>query len=419
MSEFKLPDVGEGIHEAVITQWLVKIGDTVALDQPLVEIETDKALVQIPSPRAGTIAQLPLAQGSTAQVGDVLVVFAGSDDAAGSGKKTSASSPAPREKPKTTDTQASITPGIAGPGQRILAAPAVRKRALQLGVDLRQVGGSAAGGRVTMDDLEKFMAQPRTAEAPAVAVAPTAVARAAPAETSTPADVIEPLQGLRRRIAERMHEAWQIPHVTSFAEVDAKKLVKLRRSGNQLLQHNGDEERLSYLPFIIKAVLQALQRYPYFNARLDLPGQRIIQHRDYHIGIATAIDEGLVVPVIRHAERLSTLELQRELNRLAERARSRRLTLAELSGSTFTITNYGSFRGQSGTPIINPPESAILGCGLIEDKALALNGKLKLRPVLPLALSFDHRLHDGAGAARFLELIKLLLSDPQRLYLYS
>jgi pyruvate dehydrogenase E2 component (dihydrolipoamide acetyltransferase) len=303
--------------------------------------------------------------------------------------------------------------GIAGPGQRILAAPAVRKRALELAIDLHQISGSATAGRITMDDLENFFAAPPTtaAAAPKPAAAP---APAVPARDQT-----EPLQGLRKTIAERMTQAWRIPQVTSFATVDAKKLAKLRRSINRMLEQEETTERLSYLPFIVKAVVQALQEFPYFNAGLDMEKQQIIRHNSCHIGIATAIPDGLVVPVLRHAEQLSTLQIQQQLSRLAELARTRQLPPAELSGSTFTITNYGSFRGHSGTPIINPPESAILGCGLIEDQAVAHNGKLKLRPLLPLALSFDHRLHDGAGAAQFLGKISTLLSDPQRLYLYS
>jgi pyruvate dehydrogenase E2 component (dihydrolipoamide acetyltransferase) len=289
----------------------------------------------------------------------------------------------------------------------------VRKRALELAIDLRQISGSAAGNRITMDDLQRFVEQPK--KIPAATSQPAAApVQAAPAPGRT-----EPLQGLRKVIAERMTQAWQIPQVTSFAEVDANKLVKLRRTINRMLEQEAQTERLSYLPFIVKAVIQALQEFPYFNAGLDMDRQQIIHHDGYHIGIATAIPDGLVVPVLRHAEHLSTLQIQQQLTRLSELARSRQLAPAELSGSTFTITNYGSFRGHSGTPIINPPESAILGCGMIEDQPLAHKGKLKLRPVLPLALSFDHRLHDGAGAARFLEKIKALLSDPQRLYLYS
>jgi pyruvate dehydrogenase E2 component (dihydrolipoamide acetyltransferase) len=225
----------------------------------------------------------------------------------------------------------------------------------------------------------------------------------------------EPLQGLRRRIAERMELAWQIPHVTSFEEVDATHLVNLRQHLQPEAERRG--VRLTYLPFIIKATIQALKEFPYFNASLEMAQQKIRLHRYYHIGIATAVPEGLLVPVIRHADRLSLLQLAAELNRLAQLAQQRKLGVAELSGSTFTITNFGSFGSHQGTPIINPPEVAILGCGRIEEKAVAVAGQVAVRHILPLALSFDHRLIDGAAAGQFLGRLKALLADPNLLFL--
>lgn len=413
MYEFKLPDVGEGIHEAVIASWLIKVGDEVTLDQPIVEIETDKALVQIPSPVAGIIAELPINEGVTAHVGDVIVIF----------QQQGQTAPKPQSKPdkpaaastKSAKPVSPATVGIAGPGQRVLAAPAVRKRALELGIDLQQIKGSAAAGRVTMADLETYAEQPRPkATTPAKPAAPAPVVRTATESTQT-----EPLKGLRKRIAERMSEAWQMPHVTSFDEINVKKLVKLRKTLNEMLAEEDTwNQRLSYLPFVIKAVVLALKKYPYFNASLNMAQETITHHNEYHIGIATAIEEGLLVPVIRNADQLTLLEIQHQLSELTELARERRLPPDQLTGSTFTITNYGSVNGQAGTPIINPPESAILGCGKIENKPLVIEDKIKIRPVLPLALSFDHRLHDGASAAHFLVYLKSLLSDPSRLFLH-
>ncbi|RME46165.1 MAG: 2-oxo acid dehydrogenase subunit E2, partial [Caldilineae bacterium] len=224
-----------------------------------------------------------------------------------------------------------------------------------------------------------------------------------------------PLRGLRRRIAERMEEAWRVPHVTSFEEVDAGGLVALRQTLKPEAERRG--VALSYLPLIVKAVVQALREFPTFNATLDMSAGKILLRRYYHIGIATATDEGLVVPVLRHADRRSLFELAAEITRLAEGARRRRLPLEELTGSTFTITNVGSFGGRYGTPIINPPEVAILGLGRIEERPVARNGELAIRPILPLMLSYDHRLIDGAAAGEFLARLQVLLSNPTLLML--
>lgn len=426
MVEFKLPDVGEGIHEAEIANWLVKVGDTVSQDQPILEIQTDKALVEIPSPVAGTVAEIRVKQGQVAHLGDVIIVFEAESGATNGQAAAPAAEPAPAAAPVPSPATA-LKPGLAGPGQRVLAAPAVRKLARELGVDLSQVPGSAEAGRILIEDVKKFAARPAPAPEPQPEPEPEPVVPPpAPAKPAPPAaapviatgeELIErePLQGLRRRIAERMEEAWRVPHVTSFAEVEVTKLVKLRRSLKPLAEQQG--AKLTYLPFVIKAVVQALRECPHFNASLDMVNQEILLRRYYHIGIATAIPAGLVVPVVRHADQLSLLQLSRELTRLGELARERRLSPAELSGSTFSITNFGSFRAGQGTPIINPPEVAILGTGRITDKPVALKGKVKIRPILPLALSYDHRLLDGAAAAEFLGRVMALLANPKRLIL--
>jgi len=428
MYEFKLPDVGEGIHEAEILAWLVKAGDVVKQDQPILEVQTDKAVVEIPAPVAGTVAEIRAPAGSLAQVGDVLVVIAPA------GQKAAPDAGASNAKAQPPRPQQGPAPGMNSqqPGGRVLAAPAVRKLALELGVDLSRVTGSGPAGRVLPSDVREFMEQqtarpapspPPETKPPVAAPVEETGAAGEPPQPSPPAlpgaaqELIErePLQGLRRRIAERMEQAWRAPHVTSFEEVEVSKLAALRQ--DLKVEAEGRGVRLTYLPLIIKATIQALKEFPYFNATLDLEKQEILVRRYYHIGLATAIPEGLVVPVVRHADRLSLLQIAAELNRLAELARQRRLSLEELSGGTFTITNFGSFGGQQGTPIINPPEVAILGCGRIEDKPVAIKGQVEVRPMLPLALSFDHRLIDGAAAAQFLGRLKALLADPNLLFL--
>ncbi|MCW5851649.1 MAG: 2-oxo acid dehydrogenase subunit E2 [Anaerolineae bacterium] len=427
MFEFKLPDVGEGIHEAEVLKWLVNVGDIVRRDQPVVEVQTDKAVVELPSPVAGQVAELRAPAGKIARVGDVLVVIKTEDG----GRRTEDGEVA------TTPPSLIPNPNPSSP-RRILAAPAVRKLALELGVDLARVTGSGPVGRVLPEDVRRFVEEEENRkggkdgkdgkedgksrkEAGVVAPPPTSL----PGPTTRPAPDVaasgeepvtrEPLQGLRRRIAERMEQAWRVPHVTSFEDADASRLVALR----QMLQPEAERRgvHLTYMPFFIKIAVQVLQEFPLFNATLDMTAGEILVRRYYHIGVATAIPEGLVVPVVRHADRLSLLEIAAELGRLAERARSRALSVQELGGGTFTITNFGSFGGQQGTPIINPPEVAILGCGRIEDRAVVVEGRVEARPVLPLALSFDHRLIDGAAAAAFLGRVKALVVNPEWLLL--
>jgi pyruvate dehydrogenase E2 component (dihydrolipoamide acetyltransferase) len=428
MYEFKLPDVGEGIHEAEVLRWLVKAGDKVKLDQPILEVQTDKAIVEIPSPIAGTIAEIRAKEGTMAEVGDVLVVIAGQEETkAAPATPTNGQPSSAAAAPKTSQTQISSavkSPGLGGPGSRILAAPAVRKLARELEVDLAQVIGSGPAGRILPDDVRQFVEQqaptpePKPAiSAPALEEEVASVAKPALVARPTGPETIEeePLQGLRRRIAERMEQAWQIPHVTNFEEIDVTNLIELRQHLKPEVERR--EVKLTYLPFIIKAVVQALKAFPYFNASLNMAEKKIIHHRYYHIGIATAVSEGLLVPVIRHADQLSTFQLAAELARLGEAAQRRRLGVEELSGSTFTITNFGSFGGHQGTPIINPPEVAILGIGRIQDKPIAVEGQVVIRPMLPLALSFDHRLIDGAAAGQFLDRLMSLLADPKLLFL--
>ena len=410
MQEFKLPDLGEGMQEAEVVQWLVKPGDTLKLDQTMVKVETDKAVVEIPSPVAGRVAEIRVQDGQVAKVGDVLVVFETSATA-NRGSAFPSQSNASASVPTQPTSAPSPATRIPTTKQRVLAAPAVRKLAFELGIDLEQVTPSNPNGRVSIEDVRSYAEQTRTpsalpASSSALAEQPVPLAQ----------DEREPLTGLRKRIAEHMERSWRtIPHATAFDEVDGSALAVLRESLKPLAEKRG--VRLTYIPLLIKLLIPLLKEHPIFNAGLDEERREIIYKHSYHIGVATASPEGLLVPVLRNADRLTLFEIARSLERLIEGAKKRTLSLPELSGSTFTLNNVGSFGGSSGTPIINYPEVAILAVGRLQDKAVVQQGTIIVRPVMPLALSFDHRLIDGAMAGTFLAHFKELVENPQQLML--
>ncbi len=421
--EFKLPDLGEGMHEAEIVEWLIRPGDMLKQDQTMVKVETDKAIVEIPSPVAGRVSEIRVPNGQVAKVGDVLITFetpapanttipasAESNGAAATTPSSVSGEPAEQQTPASR--------------QRVLAAPAVRKLAFELGIDLAQVPASAPNGRITIADVRSFAENSSTASAhPASSAPPAEPQPAQPAQPfaqkeSPPAAVEErrPLSGLRKRIAEHMEHAWRtIPHASAFEEVDGGGLKALRQSLAPAAEKRG--VRLTYLPLLIKLLIPVLKEFPIFNASFDEERREIIYKRAYHIGIATASPEGLLVPVMRNADRLTLLEIAGTLEHLVEGARARTLALPELSGSTFTLNNVGSFGGSSGTPIINSPEAAILAVGKLQDKAMVQDGAVVVRPVMPLTLSFDHRLIDGALAGAFLSRFKELVENPLQLML--
>lgn len=428
MQEFKLPDLGEGMQEAQIVEWLVGPGDTLKLDQPIVRVETDKAIVEIPSPVAGRVSEIRVPQGQVAKLGEVLVIF---DNAAGANGGTTT--------PKTRDTAttAAATNGAtSAPAssvqtttqtqtqtrQRVLAAPAVRKLAFELGINLEQVPSSHPAGRVTIEDVRNYAEQAKAA--PAIEQQKVEGGASTKVETgereSQPQvagqDRREPLTGLRKRIAERMERSWRtIPHATAFDEVDGAALAALRQSLKPIAEQRG--VRLTYMPLLIKLLIPLLKEFPIFNASLDEERREIVYKQAYHIGVAADSPEGLLVPVLRDADRLTLMEVAARLEHLIEGARKRTLSLPELSGSTFTLNNVGSFGGSSGTPIINYPEAAILAIGRLQEKPIVRNGAILARPMMPLALSFDHRLIDGAQAGRFLARFKALVENPQQLML--
>lgn len=392
--EFCLPDIGEGIAEAEIVNWLVQEGASVTEDQNLVEIETDKAIVTLPSPHAGTVTRLHGKEGDIIKVGQVLVSFGDQSEAT--------PSPHPTEKKD----QGSVVGTIgeqeefvapSQPAKAILATPAVRHRAKELRIDLANVHGSGPGGRITRDDVERAVEKQ-------------------PVKGTTEPDVYGavdriPLRGLRRTIAKRMQEARQrVPDVTIWEDADITDLDSVR-----LKQRKGAAEkgiRLTYLPFVIKATLAALRAHPYLNATLDDETEQILVKKYYNIGIAVDTSDGLMVFSIKQADQKNILELAKEISVLAEKARTRKLDLAELKGSTFTITNYGVIGASYGTPIINYPEVGILGIGKIQDRPVVKDAQIVIRKIMPLSLAFDHRVIDGVEAARFLNVVIEHLEDP-------
>ncbi|HEX6988241.1 MAG TPA: dihydrolipoamide acetyltransferase family protein [Bacillota bacterium] len=453
--EFKLPDVGEGIHEGEIVRWLVAEGDQVAEDQPLVEVQTDKAVVEIPSPVQGSVLKLHYKEGDVVDVGSVIITIGTAGEAPavdGAQAPTEAAAPstgsaavaasyragsegsttAPAAAPAAAPADQAPAPAAGGPNgrRRALATPATRRLARELGVDINRVQGTGPGGRVTDDDVRAFAEGRQPAAAGPAAPQPIAPAPAATApEGPRPAPALQPvivtgetpeeripLRGLRRTIAERMVKSmYTAPHVTHMDEVDVTELVALRRKARAAAEARG--VKLTYLPFIAKALIAALREFPYLNATLDDERQEIVLKRYYHIGIATDTDDGLIVPVVKHADRKSILQIAAEIEFLADRARQRKVDVDDLRGGTFTITNIGALGGIFSTPVINHPEVAILGVHKIQEKPVVRDGEIVVRSILPLALSFDHRVVDGAYAARFLNRVMAYLEQPDLLFM--
>lgn len=411
--EFKLPDVGEGIHEAEILRWLVAEGEAVSEDQPIVEVQTDKAVVELPAPATGTIKQRRVAEGEVVRVGTVIVVI--ETDAAPGAGRAAAAAPTPAAATAPAATAPAAAAPARGKGRRALATPATRRLARELGVDLQQVPGSGEGGRVTDDDVRRFAAgatPPPAAAPPAAALAAGAPAPAAPGQFVTRGAERIPLRGIRKVIAANMVRAKSTaPHVANVDEADMSALIALRDE----LRAQFSEVKITYLPLIIKAVVAALKQFPTINASLDDAAQEIIIHKDYHIGMAAATEAGLMVPVVRHADQKSVLAIAQETQDLAQRARNRRLAPQELSGSTFTITNVGSIGSLFTTPVINHPEVAILGVHGIQERPVVRDGQIVIRPMVYLTLSFDHRVNDGDVAARFTRTVIRYLENPNLL----
>jgi pyruvate dehydrogenase E2 component (dihydrolipoamide acetyltransferase) len=395
MIEFKFPDVGEGIAEGEIVRWLVAVGDTVRAHQPIVEMETDKAVVELPSPRSGVIRELRGAVGDTVTVGAVLAVIEeAADETAVTEMKEQARPAAVGVVGELEEAPESVPRAAAGEAVPPVL-PRDRKLAAELGIDLAAVRGSGPGGRVTEEDIR---------------------AAGSPAEEAPASAERIPLKGVRKAMARTMTASVRSAvHVTVMERADALALRELRQRERTLAEGKG--VRLTYLPFIVKALTLVLERFPLLNSSLDEEKEEIVLHRGQHIGFAVDTPEGLLVPVVRDARRKSIFELAAALQELSERARQRKITPAELKGGTFSISNYGAIGGLWGTPIINPPQSAILGVGRIEEAAVVRGGEVVARPVVPLSLTFDHRIIDGAMAQRFLNALVEHIENPDLILL--
>jgi 2-oxoisovalerate dehydrogenase E2 component (dihydrolipoyl transacylase) len=427
--EFKLPDLGEGLEEAEIVSWLVKEGEEVELNQPLVEVETEKALVQIPSPYAGVVEKLFGDVGERVKVGSTLVSIKTASDAPAAGKRRQEvlvgygpeEDGGRRRRRKKLGRAAEADPEPepepAAPA-KALATPPVRKLARELGVDIDTLRGSGPDGRVTRDDV---VAASKGAEKPAepkervASVTRLEPAARRPVTEQGPVEERIPVRAIRRTIAERMVRSYsEIPHVTEWLQVDATEMMRLRDDLKNAPE--AEDVKMSPLPVLMKALIAALRKHPLINSSWDAETGEIVVKRYYHIGIATDTDRGLLVPVVRDADQLSVFDIAREVSRLATAAREGTITPVELTGSTVTITNVGSFGMESGTPIINFPESAILATGAIAKRPWVVGDQIVARYVMTLALSFDHRIIDGAEAGRFLRYLGDLVEKPARLF---
>jgi pyruvate dehydrogenase E2 component (dihydrolipoamide acetyltransferase) len=417
--EFKFPDIGEGLTEGEIVRWLVKEGDEVKEGQPLVEVETDKALAEIPSPRTGVILKILAKEKEIVKVGQVIVVIGEKGEALTVSPPKPKSvgvvgelEEAPEEAPAVAARAEGVKPTLVSP--HAMATPAVRALAKELGVDINKVKGTGPEGRVLEKDIRQAM---EVKEKPVEEKPVEAPKKVRKYDLYGYVDRI-PLRGVRRSIAKAMVKSkYTAPHVTTMDEADVTELWKIREKEKKAAEKKGI--KLTILPFIIKAVLAGLKEHPYLNATLDDEDEEIILKKYYNIGVATDTPEGLMVPVVKNAVDKSILQLAEELTQLAEKARNRTIDLADLKGGTFTITNYGALGGIYGTPIINHPEVAILGTGKIKDTPVVRDEKVEIRKILFLALSFDHRVVDGAEAARFLNTVIARLEDPDLILLES
>lgn len=401
--EIRVPTLGESIVDAVIVQWLKQPGDAVSRNEPLVELETDKVNVEVPAEQAGVLESIARQEGDTVEVGELLAIIA-EGAVAEAAPAPAAEAPAPAAEP------APVATAAAGEAQR--ANPAARKLADERAVDLSTVAGSGPGGRIHPRDV------PTSAPAPAPAAAPAAVAAtngaAAPAAHD---DREERVRMSRRRqtIASRLIEAQQTAAMlTTFNEVDMTAVMELRsRRRDAFRDRHG--VNLGFMSFFTKAVIGALKAFPQVNA--EIQGNEIVFKNYYDIGIAVGVEDGLVVPVVRDADRKSFAGIEQEIVDLATRAREGKLTIPELSGGTFTITNGGIFGSLLSTPILNTPQVGILGMHTIQQRPVAIDGEVVIRPMMYLALSYDHRLVDGREAVQFLVRVKELVEDPESLLL--
>jgi pyruvate dehydrogenase E2 component (dihydrolipoyllysine-residue acetyltransferase) len=448
-----MPQMGESIFEGTITKWLKKPGDKVERDEPLFEISTDKVDAEIPSPSAGVLKEIKIHEGQTVPIQTVVAVIDGAGSAAGPVPAASAPAPAKAPAPASQPAPAAAVSAPAAPAaatfapaphaaatgtERIHSSPLVRRLAKEHGVDLASLEGTGAGGRITKQDMEAAIAAQSGAApsaAPSTSAAmprhtspppPPAAAPGAPAvhgsqfipalQVGVPREriyfgsyEIQPLSVMRQKIAEHMVASTHVsPHVYSVEEIDMTKVAALRAKSKDEFEKRY-ETKLTFMPFFVKAVVAGLRAYPTLNASLD--GTNVVLHKEANIGIAVALDWGLIVPIIKNADEKNLLGIQRNMNDLAERARTKKLKPEEVQEGTFSITNPGVFGGLFGLPIISQPNVGILGLGAIEKRPVVINDAIAIRSMCYVTLSYDHRVVDGAIAHQFLHKVKETLEN--------
>ncbi len=386
--EFKFPDLGEGLVEGEVVKWHVKEGDYVKEGDPLVDVMTEKATVTLPAPTSGRVVKILAGEGQVVKVGQTLCVIEPSGEAAA--EKPQMAQPAPRE---------------------VAAMPAARRLARELGVDLSKVRGTGPGGVITVEDVKKFAEGLKGKETPKAAEVP----KAAEAPHTAEAEVV-PVRGVRRAVAEKMTKAKRlIPHAYHLEEVDLTELLRLHERLKAEAERRG--VRLTVLPFFVRAVAQALREYPMLNSEYDEEKNVIVVKKEINIGVAVDADQGLVVVVVKNADKKGILELAKEIGTLAEKARAGKLDIEDVRGSTFTISNIGAVGGLGGLSILNYPEAAIMAVGRARKKPWVVEDRIEIRDIALVAVSFDHRVVDGAYVARFVNKVKELLERPEALLL--
>lgn len=420
----KMPDIGEGIAQVELVEWFVKVGDTITEDQVVADVMTDKATVEIPSPVSGKVLALGGQPGEVMAVGSELIRIevegagnhkAGDHQEGAEKASAAADKPAASPKPEPAKVETPVAPAAAlstaqsapivprTANEKPLASPAVRKRAWDAGIELRYVHGSGPAGRILHEDLDAFLTQPSRGQA-----TPSGYAKREDSEQI-------PVIGLRRKIAQRMQDAKRrVAHFSYVEEIDVTALEELRQHLNK--KWGDSRGKLTLLPFLVRAMVVALREFPQINATYDDEGQVITRHGAVHVGIATQGDNGLMVPVLRHAEAGSLWANASEISRLAHAARNNKASREELSGSTITLTSLGALGGIASTPVVNTPEVAIVGVNRIVERPMVVNGQIVIRKMMNLSSSFDHRVVDGMDAAQFIQAVRGLLEQPASLF---
>ncbi|MCS4486710.1 dihydrolipoamide acetyltransferase family protein [Staphylococcus americanisciuri] len=423
--EFKLPDIGEGIHEGEIVKWFIKAGDSIEEDDILCEVQNDKSVVEIPSPVTGTIEEVVVEEGTVAVVGDTIVKIDAPDAGDIQFKGDHGDEPkeeAPKEEVKEETTAPAAAPQAdveVDENRMIKAMPSVRKYARDNNVNIKAVNGTGKNGRITKEDVDAFLNGGGQAAATETVSAESTTESAAPAAPAASVEgefpeTTEKIPAMRKAIAKAMvNSKHTAPHVTLMDEIDVQALWDHRKKFKEIAAEQGT--KLTFLPYVVKALVSALKKYPALNTSFNEEAGEVVHKHYWNIGIAADTERGLLVPVVKHADRKSMFQISDEINELAVKARDGKLTSDEMKGATCTISNIGSAGGQWFTPVINHPEVAILGIGRIAQKPIVKDGEIIAAPVLSLSLSFDHRQIDGATGQNAMNHIKRLLNNPELL----